>query len=448
MGSWCSARTGMYFFLIGTAVLFVSAAFSCAETFSKDRFINPEICGDCHTDIYSQWQQSMHNLSHKDPVYTGVATFFLKGLTDAGEIAESESCVKCHTPVGNVTGYPLKTSDDLSKVAGIAAQGIQCDYCHSATGAKKMENNGLVLDPGHGEDDPGIKRGPFRDSESDFHETAFSEFHTGSEICGTCHNVSHVSFGTRLETTYDEWKNGPYNGDDPAKRVTCQGCHMYQRSDVPATGSTGRPANKGLAADDGPERDHVFTHVFVGGSAVIPETFGSKDKAVMAVARLHNSAELSLDIRQIKTGKLGIFIKNSGAGHKLPTGLTDVRQMWLEVVITDSRNKTVFASGVLDASGYMPDDAILYHTVFGNGKGQPVVNISKAREVLVDNRILPGESRREEVTFKPVKSDTLTISVKLCYRSAPQKILDTVFGKGKQVLPVVTMEHVKSTLTL
>ena len=43
--------------------------------------------------------------------------------------------------VGNITGYPLKTSDDLKKVSTIAAQGIQCDYCHSVTGAKKMENN-------------------------------------------------------------------------------------------------------------------------------------------------------------------------------------------------------------------------------------------------------------------------------------------------------------------
>jgi hypothetical protein len=311
-----------------------------------------------------------------------------------------------------------------------------------------MENNGLVIEPGHGEDNPGVKRGPYSDSSSDFHESAFSAFHTGSEVCGTCHNVSHVSFGTKLETTYDEWKNGPYNSSNEKKRVTCQGCHMYQRPGIPATGSGPRPMNKGVAAEGGPERGHVFTHYFIGANSYIPGLNGDASKAKMAVERLMNSATLSLDTRGLSKGKFSVIVTNSGAGHFLPTGLTDVRQMWLEIRVADERGKTVYTNGTLDKNGDIPDGSIIYNTVFGDGQGNPVSNISKAREILKDKRIRPRESSVEKVTFKPVRSKKLTVTVKLLYRSAPQGLVDAVMGKGKNILPVVTMEKIVKTVTL
>ncbi len=70
------------------------------QTFELDRFIDPDTCAGCHSEKFEQWSNSMHNLSHKDPVYIRVALFLRQGLTDQGEIDEAESCVKCHTPVG------------------------------------------------------------------------------------------------------------------------------------------------------------------------------------------------------------------------------------------------------------------------------------------------------------------------------------------------------------
>ena len=443
-----SSKQRMFVFLGALALCVGAGASSFSESLTINRFIPPETCGDCHGAIYKQWKNSMHHLAHHDPVYTAVSAYLLSGLTDKDEIAEGESCVKCHTPVGNITGYPLKTSDDRAKVPAIATQGIQCDYCHSATGAQKMYNNGLVLSPGHGEENPGVKRGPYKDSSSDYHDSAFSDFHTQSEICGTCHDVSHVSFGTKLETTYDEWKNGPYNSRDPATRITCQGCHMYQRPGIPATASSARPANRTTAADDGPMRDHVFTHYFVGANTVVPPGFGSIEKGSMASERLLNSATLSLDTSRIAGGKLVISITNSGAGHYLPTGLTDVRQMWLDIGIVDEKGKAVYLNGKLDKNGDIPEGSILYNTVFGDGKGKPVTNITKAREILKDKRIPPLGTVREEVTFKSGKAKKLTIAVKLRYRSAPQSLMDVVWGKRKNVLPVITMEHVETTVNL
>jgi len=431
------------------SVLFLSESACYSETTYKiSQFISPDTCGGCHSEIFSQWENSMHNLSQKDPIYLSLSEFLLKGLTDKDELLEAQSCVKCHVPVGFVTGYPLKTSDDREKIDELSIQGIQCDYCHSVTGAKKMFNNGLILSPGNGEEDPGIKRGPYKDSESDFHETAYSEFHTSSKICGTCHNVKHVVFNTPLESTYDEWEKGPYYSSNPEKNVTCQDCHMYQRPGIPATGSTPRPPNKGYASDDGPIRDHVFTHYFVGGNKQVPGLFGDKGKLKMAEERLRNAAHLSINDHLASKQSLKIKITNSGAGHYLPTGLTDIRQMWLEINIENENQKIIYSSGQLDSNGYLPQDAIIFNTVYGDGKGNPVVNISKAREILKDKRIPPLESVYETITLPQGKWKHLTVKVKLLYRSAPQKLLDQVSGKGKITMPVTTMAELSKRITM
>lgn len=431
--------------IIVTLLLFLPLLCMASEQYKLSQFIEPATCGDCHSEIYSQWENSMHNLSQKDPVYLLLSQYLRIGLTDQDEIKEAESCVKCHVPVGVVTGYPEKLSDDKKKIPELALHGIQCDYCHSATGAKKMYNNGLILDPGNGEEDPGIKRGPYPDSVSDFHDTDFSEFHTSSKICGTCHNVRHVVFGTKLETTYEEWEKGPYNSSDPKKRVTCQGCHMYQRPDIPATGSTPRPKNKGLASDDGPVREHVFTHYFVGGNSSIPN---DKIKQQMAEERLKHSAAITIDRKQIQKGQLTFAVKNTGAGHYLPTGLTDIRQMWLEINVSDEKGRPIYSSGKLDKDKYLSEGTIIFNTVFGDGEGNPTHNISKAREILFDKRIPPLKSVTETVQLPKGDWKHITVTARLLYRSAPQKILDIASKKGEFSLPVITMAEVEEKISI
>ena len=432
--------------LLATTLLLVTAAATPAKKFELDRFIDPQTCGGCHWEIHEQWTNSMHNLSHKDPIYNRVATFLRQGLTEAGEIEEAESCVKCHTPVGAITGFPEKFSDDLSRTPEIATQGIQCDYCHSAVDTTQMYNNGLVLSPGHGEENPGIKYGPFDDAESDFHESAFSELHQSSQICGTCHDVKHVAFGTTLESTYTEWKNSPYNDPDPDKRVTCQGCHMYQRPDVPATGSTDRPENPGAATDDSIERPHIFTHYFVGGNTAVTGQFNGLEKRDMAVERLENAAQIDLNTDRLAKKQVEVLVTNSGAGHSIPTGVGDLRQVWIEISIQDPDKNIVFKSGFLDEKKELPKDTIIFRTVFGDGNGNPVFNIAKAKQVLSDNRIpaMQQVSQTIDLGFVPKKKSVIT--ARLLYRGMPQKLLNQIPGTPLGPLPVVEMARITQTL--
>lgn len=430
----------------GLVLLAVYAGAASAPKHELDQFILPGTCGDCHSEIFEQWSNSMHNLSHKDPVYNRVALFLRQGLTEAGEIEEAESCVKCHTPVGEITGFPQKLSDDLSNTPEIATQGIQCDYCHSAVDVTQMYNNGLVLKPGQGEDDPGVKYGPFDDSDPDFHEAAYSKLHQSAEICGTCHDVKHVAFGTDLETTYTEWKNSPYNDPDPEKQITCQGCHMYQRPGIPATGSTDRPENPGSATDYSQERPHIFTHYFVGANSFVPGQFGGTDKQEMAVERLQNAAGVALDTRRVDQKQVDIIVTNSGAGHSIPTGVGDLRQVWLEISIWNPEKKLVYQSGMMDEKHELGQDVILFKTTLGDGNGNPVINLAKAKEVLSDTRIPAKKSKTQTIDLGFVPPKGSVITARLLYRGMPQKILNMIPGPPLGPLPVIEMAKVSQTI--
>lgn len=404
------------------------------------QFISPETCGGCHDEIYSQWKGSLHNLALDDIIYTAAADDGLKGLKDKGEIEEAEHCQLCHTPVGFISGYPLKTSDDRKKIAEIARKGIQCDYCHSITGAYAIYNARYKYDPGNGEDNPGIKWGPFKDSESDYHKSEFSDFHTKSEICGTCHDVKHVAFGTWLETTYQEWKASQYS----KLGVQCQDCHMYQRPGHPSTGSTARVKNRGKASADGKERDHIFTHYFVGGNTAIPGLNKNEALVKMAEDRLRNSVTIKIDPKTDNT-RIVIRLMNNGAGHNVPTGLTNVRLVWLKILVKNSEGKVVYSSGVPDKKGYLPDGTVIYNTIFGDGKGNPVDNVAKAREILKDRRLIPMQEQTEKFDIGNLKGK-LTVTASLMYSGVPQRIADSLKELKGMRIPVVTMAEVNAVI--
>ncbi len=431
------------------AICLSAIIFSNTRQYDISQFVPPEICSGCHEYVFNQWYNSMHNLALVDPVYKKIAFFFLNGLADKDEIEEAESCPKCHTPIGYMTGLPGKTSEEKLILPNLVEKGIQCDFCHTATGASKMYNNGMLIDPGQGDKKPGVKRGPFKDSESEYHQTEYSQFHRESEICGTCHNVRHVVFNTPIESTYDEWKNGPYNSPDPEKKVTCQGCHMYQRPGVPGTGSTPRPKNPGKASDFGPDRDHISTHYFIGGNSLIPMLNNNMDKVKLVEERLKNAAVLKIDDSLIKEKKIIFEVHNTGAGHYIPTGLTNVREMWLEIVVKDDKGKTVFTTGIPDTNNYLPKNTFIFNTVFGDGKGKPVLNIARAREILSDRRIPPLQYLKETISIPKLKnSGIVSVTCRLLYRSVPQKILDDLMGKGRIKAPITEMARVEKEIPL
>ena len=393
------------------------------KAIKASEFEPPEDCGECHESLYMQWRGGMHANAWNDPSYTALhhlASKETKGLTD-------RYCIACHTPIAVLAGE-IKPGED-SKVSEISKKGVQCDFCHTVSGSKGIGNAAAISSPGP------IKRGPFRDSESPAHQTAFSELHTRAEFCGMCHDVYHPVNGLPLEKTYTEWQEGPY----PSRGVKCQDCHM-------TAGITHFQKNPGKAALEGPDRDHIWTHTTVGVNAAMANYLGFKQHAEDALKRLRSAASLEvLPPSQARAGNvasLKVKVTNVGAGHFLPTGLTETREMWLEVTVTGPGGEKLLESGKLDEKGEIGPEAVLYHTVFANSKGEPVgARVWEADYLLYDHRIPPLGYSLEKFSFQlPAGAKgKCQVQVKLLYRSLPQSLVNQLLGPQAPSWPVYEM---------
>ncbi|UCD57074.1 MAG: cytochrome c family protein [Candidatus Hydrogenedentota bacterium] len=394
------------------------------DVVSSEEFLSPERCKTCHSEIYGQWKGSMHSNSWNDPFFQAlmkVASKETGGLTD-------KLCLGCHTPVGVISGEIPPV--DASNLSEVASMGVFCDFCHTVSKTKGVGNVPAISEPGT------VKRGPFEDSKSPFHRAEFSKLHTSPEFCGLCHNVSHPLSGLPIEQTYSEWLMGPYR----SAGVPCQHCHM-----TPPDPPTAFTKNPGKACILGPEREHWWTHQFVGGNAFITDLLGSKAHSNHARNRLKSAAAVQIapPPNVVMPGLLEFKVKvsNIGCGHYLPTGLTETREMWLDVSVTDADGKEVYRSGALDEHGEIDPDAVIYHTVVGDEDGRPTWKVWEAARVLYDYRIPPMGYRLEHyAAYVPADVKLpLTIHAILNYRSAPPHLVRILMGEEAVDVPIVEM---------
>lgn len=381
-----------------------------------------EICSGCHWTIFTQWSGSMHSLANSDSFYAAMYDWADKDTN--GKAEEFCGASMCHAPVGFLAGEDPFPHDELSP---IAQQGVFCDFCHTIAMNRGVGDASYVASPGP------VKRGPYRNAYSPAHQTAYSPLHTRSEFCGMCHNVSHPINGLKLETTYDEWARSKYNSRDPARRVRCQDCHM-------------KPF-RGRAASIGPRRAKVSSHYFIGGTSFISTALGHKRREPLVSARLKSAARVSFasSRRAGNTIQLAVRVTNVGAGHSIPTGVTEVRQVWLQVKGVADDGEEVFTSGAIDERGALDPKAHLFHTVLADGTGRPATKIWRAEKVLSDHRIPAGKSVIERYRFSvPPGTGRVTVTVTLMYRSAPQELVDQLTGKGKFKITPVEMARART----
>jgi len=392
---------------------------------SIDLFEPPELCKGCHPEIYSQWKGSMHSNAWTDPIYRALmsqASKATNGLTD-------NLCIGCHTPIGLTTGEATPSGEKMGKLAN---NGVQCDFCHNISAAIGVGNGSFVLTPRkYGRP---LKFGPFKDAKSPYHDTAYSELHTVSEFCGTCHNVTHPFNWIPLERTYDEWKDSPY----AAAGIGCQECHM-----TPGPGYTKNP---GRAAIGGKEREHIFTHYFVGGNTLLPAMLGSEKHAALAREMLEGAAKMEIvsqrNLHPGGTASVVIRVHNSGAGHKLPTGFPEGREMWVDFRVLDGNGTEIYRLGRLDNQGRLDEGVHTFKVVLGDDEGNIIdLEVWKATRILHDSRILPRgyADVRFDFLIPPEITGKLTIKADLNYHSFSQAFANNLLGKDAPKVPTVTM---------
>ncbi|NTW88739.1 MAG: cytochrome C [Desulfobulbaceae bacterium] len=397
---------------------------------SSAEFTPPETCAGCHPQQYKEWHGSMHALAFTDPVYQGELNKAVKGL--GHDIARQ--CEGCHTPAGVVT-EEIKGAG-VSGLSDVAVSGVSCDICHSVSGHSgwetpyhQPENGSLILSPG--KDTPAglvlTKYGPNKPAEEcggGFHECVEQPLHTKSELCANCHQVNHFETHTPLESTYREWKDGPY----AVQGIGCQDCHMVDFNTFVRSADTFKKPERG-----------EFRHYFNGANFLLyalAEQAAKKsgdaelakdvhEKYAMAVARLQAAADLEVTpvYRDKRLSEVKVRVKNLRAGHNLPTSLTNVRQLWLEMTVKDQNGKVVMTTGTVNKKGELPKEARLFNSE-GMGKGfhfavNPWEVIAFAR-----HDSIPPKGYKDVYYGVPVGSGKgpLAIEVKLRYRQAEQEL--------------------------
>ena len=387
---------------IAAAVVMYAASALALPSAPPDAFETSMGCG-CHSEFRAQWGKSMHSQAIDDPLYRYKVA---KG-NEQTDGAIGDFCETCHSPAAAMFG---ELGKDPSELSPVALESVTCDVCHQITEQTDPIGNtslGWTLD--------GTKRGGLEDAFSPVHETAYSALHQSAEFCGSCHQVFHPVNELVLEGTYDEWKNGPY----AAEGIICQDCHM-----TPGPGVT-KP-NPGRAADGGPEREHIYIMTFVGGNVALGD-------AELAEERLQAAAEMEVLAPDVvapgSAASVGVRITNVGAGHYLPTGLTDVRRMWVELVATGPDGES-FEVGRRE-----------FHTVFHDADGNSPAEIWFAEGVESDDRIPPRESV-EQMWDVTMPDGPLELSATLYYRSAPEEMAEAA---GVDV-PTTTMTQAAGTV--
>jgi hypothetical protein len=356
-------------------------------------------CGGCHPRTLEQQVKSHHEASFTNPIFQ--AQYFESVLPRASRdpalAAEARSCSACHAPVAFANAGGAATREMLTDPS---MSGVTCDLCHTirAIDGNEPLNGNFLSRPSE------VKFGPLRGSDNAHH--AYSPLQSKSELCGTCHEATN-HHGLRVKTTFTEWLASP----SAKAGVQCQDCHMTRDGLV-------------RAAAIGSEGFVRYTHRFPGAHS------GSQVEGAVALAIAPAPAEKGAGRRVA----FRVAVDNRKSGHKLPTGSTDLRLLWLEVVARSGDRQIpvpVTGSG-FGLAGQAKEDAKalgkdvppgsrIYRAIFLDDAGKQTFESWDAVRIGFDNRLPAGQIVVEEYALdvpKDVKGP-LQIQAKLRYLPYP-----------------------------
>jgi hypothetical protein len=289
--------------------------------------------------------------------------------------------------------------ESLPKLSPLAQEGVTCDFCHTIAGKKHVAKGvdvGAYRYPGFSDSPQNLKYGRHADAVTSDHPTETSEFLIDSEFCGICHKTVHRVGGRELQNTYEEWRRSPYRKEG----VRCQDCHM--------------PRYQGQLAVDGPVRDEVHAHVFQGGHSEM----------------LKNAASLWLEAKTRRRRDridltVSAFVKNTGAGHYMPTGIPGLRELWLEVEGRKPSGEEVFV-GRVD-----------YGLQLLDGDGKPALFWNTAK-VGKDTRLRPRRAResRWRIDWPDEGDEPIELKATLYYRTIGEDLARKVRMPVPEPIPL------------
>lgn len=415
-------------------------------------------CATCHQESYKEWKASAHALSAVgDPIYENHEETF--AVPELGEDGIS-FCAGCHTPEALVTGSVGKTKWTSSKYE---RAGTSCIICHAIGDVYNDPKQGVPADASYIFTPERVQIYPFNQDEykvlqdyliratpkrhaADLSATLYKE----AQYCSTCHTQAAPN-GKVEQDTYKEWVDSPYGDPNSREFATCITCHMAAVPGEPQKIIGGQTTNGGKV------KEQVLNHRFVGANQALPYLYGDKEMFDLTEKMLRSAAEI--DIVDVKSSgeqlDFKVKVTNKGAGHNLPTGATDLRQLWIDVEVIDAKGNILFASGKLDEKKEIKPGAVIFHSKFYDKEGKLIDHHQVWRiERREDNLIAPKQSKYGEYSVQlPTDHGELTIKAKLRYRVAPQYFANVTlrnFGDPgtDRTLPITDIDQKEQVISV
>ncbi len=365
---------------VATGVLLAGCAGSPSTDGSSQiqaRFAHPADCASCHERQYREWQGSMMAYAAVSPVFNALEA--AGNAFTAGDFAadgrERLFCQGCHSPISVALDEFPPYADTAGRpsrdfLGAVGQHGLSCDFCHQVAHANLagsllgdgIANAAFILDPGV------VKLGPFTQPVANpVHESQPSDYIRSPEFCGSCHDVRLAPTDTvtgepflRLENAFTEWRSGPYaTADNPYGRViTCQDCHMSAYPYAPP----GTYFQDVAAIRFNAPTRAVSSHYFTGVDVALIDFPGQLDDGLDAHRIPIGQAQRRGDLlraactvavetpAEVAPGEvlpIAVDVTNVGAGHNVPSGFSQERQMWIDLRVTDAGGTLIYQSGYL-----------------------------------------------------------------------------------------------------
>ncbi len=444
VATWRKLLLGAYSicFIFGFAV-FAFADPGLPDSISREykKYYSSDLCTSCHEKIVVQHSESYHSKSFSDPLFRG--QFFKELLPQAEKdpelYQEAQGCIACHSPIDYIVLNGRIFSENQIDPN---TSGVRCAFCHTVAGySGELPGNGNYISKPAGEK----VSGPFV-AKNEWHHV-YSELHTKSEFCAICHNGFN-RYGLEIKSTFTEWKNSVYAEKD----IQCQDCHLNVNGFLTA----GNPIYEhGCALSRSsfvraPDRPKLYTHRFPGSHS---KTQIVGDGGIA----LHIETEKPF-VSQGDEMKIYIFVDNSMTGHKMPSGSSDLRLLWLELdayhgdeIIPipalsmggdkyDVTGKGPFDQEILDED--IPKGTRIYRAILVDREDRQTLSSYNAVKIIYDNRLNAGELRKETYYFKVPTSikGKITLRASLKYLPYPGSF------SGRFGLPKHDFYEVTSTI--
>ena len=315
-------------------------------------YVGPGFCENCHANYdegeiepFDLWSGSMMANAGRDPVFWAAVDVANDDLPGSGEF-----CLRCHAPKAWLEGRASAgggTSGDDETGCGLLGnidesaandfEGVTCHLCHrmminldppKGEEGNYLENAQFWIDDescpnGNApetEGEPGpCRRGPYDYPPPDPqppHEWEFSEYHTESQFCATCHNVTSpaktlidengvdTGIAYPIERTYDEWLGSDYSIDMGPSSQSCQDCHMPEVGADPAYACILQQTDR---------TGNMPGHDFVGGNSWVPglirdqygSTINNNDGYDTAIARAEQMLQSAASLEVTAPARVG-----------------------------------------------------------------------------------------------------------------------------------------------